>query len=544
MSRSPSIMLPFLYPFLNTTVRTRPAVSQLHKAARCCRWQSSTVPPEAESELDLSHLNPSPSDYSRFIFQDKCLVTVVAGSGGDGCVSFLREKYIEEGPANGGDGGSGGNIYLQAIEGLSSLHKLARQGVLRAGRGKNGQGKSQGGKRGHDVLIQVPVGTVIREVGRFDPVEEKEHEYRTLRGAMPEDKAVEMESTQRERFVLYPGSKPSDFLLTQFPSLGPPQRPSIAALEPAAPIHLDLSKNMPEPIVLAAGAVGGFGNPHFVSRSTPKPTFATKGEKGMTLHLEFELKLLADVGLVGFPNAGKSTLLRSLTNSRTRIGNWEFTTLSPNIGTVVLDNGKGRPLVESSDRENPRTGFTIADIPGLVEDAHLDRGLGLGFLRHIERAGILGFVVDLSAGNPIETLQKLWHELGEYDKMRDIKPEIHSADYLVSWSPEPAGKPTPVVNDFSKPSKKLPPLALPPIYRKPWFVVATKADLPETQENFIALREYLSQVQQGTVPHPSGHKDAFRERVVAVPVSAIKAEGVQGIPNLVMSFLENRSKAS
>jgi GTP-binding protein len=536
-------MLPFLYPFLNTTIRARPAVSRLQKAVRCCRWQSSS--PQEESEAEFLHTNPPPSDYSRFIFQDKCLVTVVAGSGGDGCVSFLREKYIEEGPANGGDGGSGGNIFIQAIDGLSSLHKLARQGVIRAGRGKNGQGKSQGGKRGHDVLIQVPVGTVLREVGRFDPVEEKEHEYRTLRGAMPEDQvAAEADPAQRGRFVLYPGSKPSDLLLMSFPSLGPPQRPSIAALEPAAPIHLDLSKNMPEPIVLAAGAVGGFGNPHFVSRSTPKPTFATKGEKGMTLHLEFELKLLADVGLVGFPNAGKSTLLRSLTNSRTRVGNWEFTTLSPNIGTVVLDNGKGRPLVESSDRENPRTGFTIADIPGLVEDAHLDRGLGLGFLRHIERAGILGFVVDLSAGNPIETLQKLWHELGEYDKMRDIKPEIHSADYLVSWSPEPAGQTTPFVNDASRPTKKLPPLALPPIYRKPWFVVATKADLPETQEKFIALHDYLSQVQQGTIQHPSGHKDAFRERVVAVPVSAIKAEGVQGIPNLVMTFLEDRKTAS
>ncbi|RJE16825.1 GTP-Binding protein, partial [Aspergillus sclerotialis] len=105
----------------------------------------------------------------------------------------------------------------------------------------------------------------------------------------------------------------------------------------------------------------------------------------MRLDLEFELKLLADVGLVGKPNAGKSTLLRSLTNSRTRIGNWEFTTLTPSIGTVVIDNHTGRPLVESKGKA-PRSSFTIADIPGLIEDAHLDRGLGLGFLRHVERA--------------------------------------------------------------------------------------------------------------------------------------------------------------
>lgn len=437
-------------------------------------------------------------------------------------MAFLREKYIEEGPPNGGNGGSGGSIYIQAIDGLTSLHKLARQGTIRAGNGKSGQGKSQGGKRGHDVLIQVPVGTVVREVSRYDPVEEAEHKYKTLKGTLPrEEQAMGMYVAQRDRFVLYPGSLPSDFLTTTFPTLGPPQRSNLAALEPPAPIHLDLSQRMEQPKLLAAGAVGGFGNPHFVARNMGRPKFATKGEGGMTLHLEFELKLLADVGLVGFPNAGKSTLLRSLTNSRTRIGNWEFTTLSPNIGTVVLDDFKGRPRVESSNKKSPRTNFTIADIPGLVEDAHMDRGLGLGFLRHIERAGILGFVVDLSSADPVQTLQKLWHELGEYDKLRNAEIESEPKQ----WTP-------------TNPQDPLPPLVLPPIYRKPWFVVATKADLPETQGNFAALRDYLSQVQQGLVEHPSGHKDAFRERLAVVPVSAIKAEGVSGIPNLVMTFLE------
>lgn len=523
-------MLPFLYPFLNTTACTitkRTTVKAAEKLLRARRWQTSASRSTSTStgSPDLSHLNPSPSDYSRFIFQDKCLTTVVAGSGGNGCVAFLREKYIEEGPPNGGDGGSGGSIYIQAIDGLTSLHKLARQGVIRAGRGKNGQGKSKGGKRGHDILIQVPVGTVVREVSRYDPVEEKELRYKTLKGTLPkEEQAMGMLEEQRGSFVLYPGSLPSDFLATIFPTLGPPRRSALAALEPPGPIHLDLSQHMDQPKLLAAGAVGGFGNPHFVSRNMGRPKFATKGEGGMTMHLEFELKLLADVGLVGYPNAGKSTLLRSLTNSRTRIGNWEFTTLSPNIGTVVLDDFKGRPLVESANKKSPRTNFTIADIPGLVEDAHLDRGLGLGFLRHIERAGILGFVVDLSSANPVQTLQKLWHELGEYDRMRNATSDSSLAqDELVSWN---SGEP-------------LPPLMLPPIYRKPWFVVATKADLPETQENFLALRDYLSQVQQGTVEHPSGHKDAFKERLVAVPVSAIKAEGVSGIPSLVMTFLED-----
>ncbi|KAL1962564.1 hypothetical protein VTN77DRAFT_9439 [Rasamsonia byssochlamydoides] len=557
MAKPQTTLLPFLYPFLSGPRCSR-CITQ--KAAgnpfRYSRWQSTTSnfksnasEPAAQSSPDLSHLNPSPDDYSRFIFQDKCSLTVVAGSGGNGCVSFLREKYIEEGPPNGGDGGSGGSVYIQAVEGLTSLHKLARRGVIRAGRGRNGQGKSKGGKRGHDVLIQVPVGTVVREVGRYDPVEEAEHKFKMLRGEMDEDNALQALSFQRERWVLYPGSPPSDFYTMPFPPLPPPRRSNLAAMEPKAPIYLDLSKHMDKPMLLLAGAVGGYGNPHFVSRSIGRPRFATKGEGGTTLHLELELKLLADVGLVGFPNAGKSTLLRSLTNSRTRIGDWEFTTLTPNIGTVVIDNFKGRPLVESSNKKAQRTNFTIADIPGLVEDAHLDRGLGLGFLRHIERARILGFVIDLSMGDPVQTLKQLWHELGEYDRMRDAKPDDDAQRDLISWTPFGNGptavhidgesdSESPITPGITHPKSSLPPLTLPPIYTKPWFVVATKADLPDTQENFRALQAYLSDLQNGVIEHPSGHKDGFRERLCAIPVSALRAEGVDKIPHLVMSFLE------
>lgn len=528
--------LPFLYPCLYRTDATRRstirAAEKLLRTYRIYRYHSSVhTPAEPVAREPPSHLNPDPSDYSRFLFKDKCTLTVVAGSGGNGCVSFLREKYIDEGPPNGGDGGSGGSIYIQAIDGLTSLHKLARRGIIRAGRGKNGRGKSQGGKRGHDVVIQVPVGTVVREVGRYDPIAEEERRLQELREEMSEEEALRVISARR--FVMYPGSQPSDFLTMNLPTLPPPQRSPLAALEPPAPIYLDLSKHMDKPMLLAAGGVGGLGNPHFVSRSIWRPRFGTKGEGGLTLHLELELKLLADVGLVGFPNVGKSTLLRSLTNSRTRIGNWEFTTLSPSIGTVILDNFKGRPLIDSANKSR-RTRFTIADIPGLVEDAHLDRGLGLGFLRHIERAGILGFVVDLSTGNPVQQLQKLWHEIGEYDRMRNEPSQAHSQTGPVSWID--LGETT------SKPSssKSLPPLSLPPISKKPWFVVATKADLPNTQENFMALQQYVSAVQAGTQPHPSGHKDAFRERLVVIPVSAIRAEGVESIPGLVMSFLDKQ----
>jgi Predicted GTPase len=271
-----------------------------------------------------------------------------------------------------------------------------------------------------------------------------------------------------------------------------------------------------------------------------RPKFASRGEGGMKLELDFELKLLADVGLVGKPNAGKSTLLRSLTNSRTRIGNWEFTTLSPSIGTVIIDDNRGRPLVESKRK---RTHFTIADIPGLVEDAHLDRGLGLGFLRHIDRAGILAFVLDLSNGDPVEELQKLWHELGEYERLRNTQPEPTSekAPGVIDWDasqPELSDDET-----MSRPlnyqsTGSLPPLTMPPLHTKPWFVVATKADLEHTQDQYRALQDYLSAVQNGSEQHPSGHQDGWKEKLTAVPVSAIKGQGVSRIPKLVMEFLE------
>ncbi|GLB06370.1 GTPase of the mitochondrial inner membrane that associates with the large ribosomal subunit [Aspergillus tubingensis] len=552
------------------SVRLRPLARTPAYALRVWSQRYNSTEAESRSEYhqqtplpdhisEPSHLNPSPEDYSRFIFQDKCRSTIYAGAGGHGCVSFLREKYVEEGPPNGGDGGSGGSIYIQAVEGMTSLHKLARRGIIKAGRGKNGQGKSKGGKRGNDVLLQVPVGTVVREVDRYDPVTEEivrrkreRKEAAAAAAAAAEEGAEERDeidelglpSIRHDRWVLYPGANPSDYLTTVFPN-NPPRRQHIAALEPQAPIYLDLSQHMDKPILLAAGGAGGLGNPHFVTRNMNRPTFASRGEGGMRLELEFELKLLADVGLVGKPNAGKSTLLRSLTNSRTRVGNWEFTTLSPNIGTVVIDNHKGRPLVESKGKAR-RTNFTIADIPGLIEDAHLDKGLGLGFLRHIERAGILAFVVDLSAGDPVQGLKGLWHELGEYERVRDVEESMKVEGDDLTWNPPTHGLPElqseSAIQELNKVASKakdeLPALNLSPIHTKPWFVVATKADLPETQERFKTLRDYLAAVKNGEEEHPGGHPYGRRDKVCAVPVSAIRGEGVAGIPKLVMDLLD------
>jgi len=408
---------------------------------------------------------------------------------------------------------------------------------LSAARGRNGQGKTQGGERGDDVLIQVPVGTIVREVRRHDPFEEESRASKTY-GADKEHEEVDgVDNTRkwrREKWLLYPGAMPSSFTSADFPPLPRPRRSNLAMTQPGAPLYLDLDKPMESPLVIAAGAMGGLGNPHFVTKSIPRPKFATKGDSGMKIEVQLELKLLADVGLVGLPNAGKSTLLRSLSNSRARVGNWAFTTLQPNIGTVVLDDYKGRPDVGGM------TNFTIADIPGLIEDAHLDKGLGLGFLRHIERAGILAFVVDLNAGDAVAALKGLWKEVGQYELLRDrelnaeTERRVEESRTMVKWKPVDLLEVEDVVG--ADPTVKLPPLRMPPISSKPWMVIATKADLKGTEENFARLQEYLKEIGEGG-DHPSGRKNAWRKKLTAVPVSAINGEGVGRIPKAVVDLL-------
>ena len=505
----------------------------------------STIP-EADAVDNLpaetSHLDPTPDDYSRTIFADKCQLTLAAGSGGHGCISFLREKFIAQGPANGGDGGSGGNIYIQAVRGEASLHKLARRGIIKASRGKNGQGKAKGGQRGKDILVQVPVGTVVREISRRDPVTEEEE---TMVDATEEEVRGQW---RRDKWILYPSSIPSDYATAEFPIV----KRSRTLAQPTAPIYLDLSTPMETPILLAAGAVGGLGNPHFVSKTFSRPKFATKGDPGITITVELELKLLADIGFVGLPNAGKSTLLRAMSRSRARVGSWAFTTLQPNIGTVVLDNHQGRPQLSANrSTGEPRTQFSVADIPGLILDAHQDRGLGLGFLRHVERAQVLAFVIDLSAGDAVQALKDLWHELAAFQRLREMETNNQTESRMVDWkafgssptstSAQQAAVAKQGAGFMINPSvsQDLPDLVMKPISTKPWFVVATKADLEGTQENFTRLQSYLSDVMSGKAAHPSGAKHPWMGKLASIPVSAIRGEGVEKIAEWTIGLLDD-----
>ncbi|KAJ4408660.1 GTPase of the mitochondrial inner membrane that associates with the large ribosomal subunit [Gnomoniopsis sp. IMI 355080] len=618
--------LPFLYPSLFLSR----AIARTSRASRVRHHV--TEAHEADTSSTKSRLNPDPDDYYNSAFADKAKLNIYGGDGGAGCISFAREAFLPDGPPNGGDGGHGGNIYVQAVYGETSLHKIARRRHIRAERGTNGQGSNRAGRRGEDVVITVPVGTVIREISREDPQSEEDLSRKAARMArrkaiaaaeeanrerkkaaaaakeaaamakelaaavakqkptqaeaseeddwededpQAEDLEAEEESRRKssrrrrwvppeeevenpdiDKWVLYPGISSSEKKKIWVPDL--PKREKFF-FQPPAPINLDLSKPTRQPILLAAGAIGGLGNPHFVSREVPKPLFATKGDKAVSMQIELELKLLADVGLVGLPNAGKSTLTRALTNSRARVGAWAFTTLQPNIGTVVLDSNRGRPIVKSYYRQDPedtwegdvdvrqRTRFTLADIPGLIEGAHLDKGLGIAFLRHVERAGVLAFVIDLSAGNAVKALKSLWKEVGLYAQMREeeendrerearIEDAINSGLHDGNDPVEEFSQNWPIHSEYPSAPENQRGLH---IANKPWFVIGTKADLPGTKENFKELRAYLSRVTNRDEPHPSGIENSWTKDCAAIPVSAINGQGVDRIIHWTVGLLDD-----
>ncbi len=278
------------------------------------------------------------------MFVDRVEVEFHAGKGGDGCVAFLREKYVPQGGPCGGDGGNGGSIILRAREGVNSLVNFAHSKFWRGEKGDNGQGSGCHGRGGKDMVLEVPPGTVLI------------------------DKETGM-------------------------------------------ILKDLIKAGDE-VVVARGGKGGKGNTHFKTSTNRAPREATPGQEGERRRVILELKVIADVGLIGKPNAGKSTMLSRLTRARPEIADYPFTTKYPNLGLVRLD----------MDRS-----FVLADIPGLIEGAHRGVGLGHDFLRHIMRAGILVHLVEPTPADetdPLHNYQTIRAELEQYSEELGQRPEI------------------------------------------------------------------------------------------------------------------------
>ncbi len=278
------------------------------------------------------------------MFVDRVKIFVQAGAGGDGCVSFRREKYVPRGGPDGGDGGDGGSVVVIAAPGVDSLAALAQRKHWRATSGQTGQGSGCHGRSGNDLEIRVPPGTLILDADQ---------------GFVIKD-------------LVQPG----------------------------------------EQVVIAQGGKGGKGNVHFKSATNRAPREATPGQRGEERHLVFELKVIADVGLVGKPNAGKSTLLSRLSRARPEIADYPFTTKYPNLGRVDVDRDRS---------------FILADIPGLIEGAHAGVGLGHDFLRHIQRAGILVHLVEplpADGSDPLENYRTIRSELVHYTAELGTRPEI------------------------------------------------------------------------------------------------------------------------
>jgi len=283
-------------------------------------------------------------------FIDEAVITVQSGDGGNGCVSFRREKYVPRGGPDGGDGGKGGDVVLVSSSDRRTLYPFRFQREFRAERGAAGQGRQKTGKSGKNVLIEVPPGTLIRDAGIGEVVKDF--------------------------------SKPG------------------------------------ETFIVARGGRGGKGNTHFKSSTHRTPRFSQPGEPGEIRRLKLELKLLADVGIVGLPNAGKSTLISVISSVKPKIADYPFTTLVPNLG-----------VVKAGEREP----FVVADIPGLIEGAHQGAGLGIRFLRHVERTRILVHLIDaagIDPEKPLAAYDAVNAELALYSSSLARKPRIIALNKL------------------------------------------------------------------------------------------------------------------
>jgi len=339
------------------------------------------------------------------MFVDRVKVLAQAGKGGRGCVSFRREKFVPKGGPDGGDGGRGGNVILRADRHVDNLANLFYEPLIKAKNGGHGMGKKMSGRAGGDRIMKVPVGTVVW------PAEQEKHLTSNVQG------------------------------------------PTWSSEQAAIPVA-DLARDGQE-FVLCRGGAGGKGNVHFKSSRNRAPRQYTEGEEGEQGYFLLELRTIADAGLVGYPNAGKSTLLRKISAARPKVAAYPFTTLHPIVGVIEFPGYRRA---------------TVADIPGLIEGAHRGLGLGHEFLRHITRCRVLVFVVDVAGSegrNPVEDLQNLRREIDLYD---------------------------------------------PTLSSRAWLVVANKTDLAGAKENLKALQKRFPKLQILPTSAAKGEGiDAFKQ---------------------------------
>lgn len=284
------------------------------------------------------------------MFADRAKIIIKSGKGGNGHISFRREKYVPNGGPDGGDGGKGGDIIFQADEGINTLSDYRHKRKFSAQNGEDGGKKNCHGKNGEDLILKVPQGTVVKDAA-------------------------------------------------------------------SGKVIADISGKNQRRVILKGGR-GGLGNQNFATATMQAPKYAQPGQESIEIEVLLELKVIADVGLVGFPNVGKSTLLSRVTNAQPKIANYHFTTLSPNLGVVDLDGGKG---------------FVMADIPGLIEGASEGIGLGHEFLRHIERTKVMIHIVDAASvegRNPIEDIKTINQELNAYHPDLLKKPQVIAANKI------------------------------------------------------------------------------------------------------------------
>lgn len=344
------------------------------------------------------------------MFVDKVRIHAKAGNGGNGCVAFRREQFIDMGGPSGGSGGDGGDIVLVADKNVSDLSDYHFSPRLVAPNGGHGMGKNCTGRTGKDKVFKVPVGTQVFRLSK--PV--RQLGYQRYRPAAVSDE-VDWKSTKMLGIPQQPGRARQALAAAQAGLL--PATEPVAAELPERELITDLVEGG-QRFVLASGGVGGRGNTAFKSSTHQAPREFEYGEPGEELHVELELKTLADVGLVGYPNAGKSTLLSKLTRANPKIAAYPFTTLTPNVG-----------LTDYDDYER----ITIADIPGLIEDAHTGRGLGHDFLRHIERCRLLLILLDMAgvdARKPWDDYKQLLRELKLYNPEILDKPRAVVANKM------------------------------------------------------------------------------------------------------------------